>query len=67
MEHLLVELVGDLQELEVVEIGGKVKRVLLPTAVRPAHQVLCVQERLEETGTHHVTCKSGKSRVKLVS
>ena len=37
IEHLLVELVRDLQELEVVEIGGKVERVLLPTAVRPAH------------------------------
>ena len=38
-----------------VEVRGEVEHVLLAAAVRPVHQDLGIEVRLEETGAHHIT------------
>ena len=48
---------ADLEELEVVQVGGEVEHILFSAPVRSSHQVLRVQPGDEERWAHHVTWK----------
>ena len=56
------QLVGFLEELQVVEVVREVEQVALGRSVRSTHELLCCEVRFEKSGAYYVT-NDGNARV----
>ena len=65
-QHLVVQLVGNLQVFQIVQVDCKVEHGTFPSSVRLVHVVLRRQVGFKETRANHVTCGGGKIGSKLV-
>ena len=56
------QLVGFLEELQVVQVVRKVEQVALGRSVRSSHELFCCEVRFEKSGAYYVT-NDGDPRV----